>query len=81
MKERNQISLPTATVILNTPGKLAKGDSNQVTDMELPNIFAKFANQIFLSSHGSSTSLLFLMSRHYVAWGCQSLVLILTVFS
>lgn len=72
------MSLPTATVILNIPGKLAKGDSNQVTDMTLPNMFA---NQIFLSSCGSSTSLLLLMSGHDVVWGCQNLVLILTVSS
>lgn len=71
------MSLLTATVILNIPGKLAKGDSNQVTDMRLPNMFA---NQIFLSSCGSSTSLL-LMSGHDVVWGCQNLVLILTVSS
>lgn len=69
--------LPTATVILNIPGKLAKGDSSQVTDMRLPNMFA---NQIFLSSCGSSSSLL-LMSGHDVVWGCQNLVLILTVSS
>lgn len=71
------MSLPTATVILNIPGKLAKGDLNQVTDMRLPNMFA---NQIFLSSCGSSSSLL-LMSGHDVVWGCQNLVLILTVSS
>lgn len=74
------MSLPSATVIPNTPGKLAIGDSNEVADMGLPNMFAKFANQIFLSSCGSSTSLL-LTSRHDVAWGCQNPVLIPTVFS
>lgn len=60
-------------------GKLATGDSSQVTDMGLPSMFAKFASQVFLSSCGSSTSLL-LMSRHDVVWGSQNAVLIVIVF-
>jgi len=66
----------------NTPGKTSTGDLNKVTDTGLPIMFAEFANQVFLSSCGFSTSLLLLLlSRHDVVWGCQKPVLILTVFS